>query len=146
MLCWRVRPPPSVPRYGLQATFWWGSYRLPDNDKALSSSPAVSHYQRAENHAKLQDNVIWQTPMEGIDRAVAELRARVATAEKELADLKEQLVQAQKQAQDAKANMGDRQRQWPLDAEEYERYGRQMILPEFGTDGESIVSYGNESD
>lgn len=78
--------------------------------------------------------------MDEIDRAVQVLRARVETVEKELADLKAQLVQAEKLAQDgAKINNTNSEIwKWPLEPNDYERYGRQMILPGFGVDGESI--------
>jgi adenylyltransferase/sulfurtransferase len=78
--------------------------------------------------------------MDGINRAVEVLRARIGTAEKELADLRVQLAQAEKQAQDAStSHVSKGEWKWPLEAAEYERYGRQMILPDFGVEGESSI-------
>ncbi|KAH8905358.1 ThiF family protein [Coniochaeta sp. PMI_546] len=75
--------------------------------------------------------------MDGLDRAVAVLRGRVETAEKELRDLKAQLAQAEELAQEARRKeTSNGLWKWPLEADEYERYGRQMILPGFGVQGQ----------
>ena len=77
--------------------------------------------------------------MDEVDRAVAVLRERVETAEKDLADLKAQLAQAEKQARDAKRDSTSHatlKGTWPLRPNEYDRYARQMILPDFGVEGE----------
>ncbi|KAB5551181.1 molybdenum cofactor synthesis protein [Coniochaeta sp. 2T2.1] len=75
--------------------------------------------------------------MEELGSAVELLRRRVEAAEKELADLKTQLAQAEKDAQDAKRKQTSNGTwKWPLQAQEYERYGRQMILPGFGVEGQ----------
>lgn len=77
--------------------------------------------------------------MDGLDRAVAVLKRRVETAEKELKDLKAQLAQAEQLAGDAaRKDSGNGTWKWPLEADEYERYGRQMILPGFGVQGELV--------
>lgn len=77
--------------------------------------------------------------MDGLDRAVAVLRGRVETAEKELRDLKAQLAQVEELAQEARRKeTSNGLWKWPLEADEYERYGRQMILPGFGVQGELV--------
>ena len=79
--------------------------------------------------------------MDTLDHAVEVLRGRVETAEKALADLKTQLAQAEKEAHDEKRKQTSNGAwKWPLQAEEYERYGRQMILPGFGVEGEHICN------
>lgn len=63
--------------------------------------------------------------MENIDH----LQREIATRESELAELRSRLAAAEAQQQDAKIWT------WPLKEHEYQRYGRQMIVPNFGLDG-----------
>ena len=57
------------------------------------------------------------------------LRDRIRNLEHELDDLKRQLLEAEA------AEIRYSEWAWPLDAEEYQRYGRQMIMPEIGLQG-----------
>jgi len=61
----------------------------------------------------------------------AALQSRIARLESELAELKSNLSQ---QISDAQASSTPCS--LPLDLDEYKRYGRQMILPEIGLDGQ----------
>ena len=63
------------------------------------------------------------------------LRREIAAKESELADLRSQLALAEssKRAEDEDEPSGPWK--WPLSREEYERYGRQMVVPSFGLPG-----------
>ncbi|KJZ80147.1 hypothetical protein HIM_00861 [Hirsutella minnesotensis 3608] len=61
---------------------------------------------------------------------VRDLRREIARREAELADLKSQLAVADCEAREEEASSPASQ--WPLESHEYERYGRQMIVPGFG--------------
>lgn len=80
--------------------------------------------------------------METADVRAQQLRAQIAKAEEELKILKEQLAQAEAQHQDreteAAAAINGSTWKWPLQAEEYDRYGRQLILPNVGIQGQTI--------
>lgn len=65
--------------------------------------------------------------MEKIDR----LRKEIAKREAELADLRSQLAAAESEKRDEDYD----EWKWPLRAHEYERYSRQMIVPNFGLKG-----------
>ena len=99
--------------------------------------------------------------MNGSEAAL--LRSRVALLESELLDVKQQLsiveqlamvsnaapmIQPSKQSAGAiPASAAGTEWTWPLEAEEYIRYGRQMIMPEVGLQGEAytvlcVVLYG----
>ena len=65
--------------------------------------------------------------MEEVDK----LRREIAKREVELADLRSQLAAAESQARESKEPW-----KWPLDNHEYERYSRQMIVPNFGLQGQ----------
>jgi adenylyltransferase/sulfurtransferase len=69
---------------------------------------------------------------EEIDR----LRRVIAQRESELADLKSQLAVAESQKRETE-HSADAQKdwKWPLKEDEYERYSRQMIVPNFGLQG-----------
>lgn len=58
------------------------------------------------------------------------LRREIAKREVELADLRSQLAAAESQAREFQESW-----KWPLDSHEYERYSRQMIVPNFGLQG-----------
>ncbi|PSR92264.1 hypothetical protein BD289DRAFT_472967 [Coniella lustricola] len=82
----------------------------------------------------------------------AQLRERICKAENELQALKEQLaeveaaeeanegLQLQAELQDKSATEQSSEAEaawkWPLEAQEYERYGRQLILPHVGIQGQ----------
>lgn len=66
--------------------------------------------------------------MENIDH----LRREIATRESELADLRSRLAVAETAQRNATA---PHKWNWPLEEHEYQRYGRQMIVPNFGLDG-----------
>ncbi|RKL49512.1 Adenylyltransferase and sulfurtransferase uba4 [Fusarium proliferatum] len=65
--------------------------------------------------------------MEEVDN----LRREIAKREVELADLRSQLAAAESQARKSQESW-----KWPLDNHEYERYSRQMIVPNFGLQGQ----------
>ncbi|KAF5714731.1 molybdenum cofactor biosynthetic enzyme [Fusarium globosum] len=65
--------------------------------------------------------------MEEVDN----LRREIAKREVELADLRSQLAAAESQARESQESW-----KWPLDNHEYERYSRQMIVPNFGLQGQ----------
>jgi adenylyltransferase/sulfurtransferase len=71
---------------------------------------------------------------------VPSLRHRIHTLESELADLKRQLLEtkAAEVPNDPGASVGEWT--WPLDSEEYQRYGRQMIMRDIGLQGRALVS------
>jgi adenylyltransferase/sulfurtransferase len=91
--------------------------------------------------------------MDSIDTRCASLRAQIVATETQLANLKSQLVDAEKAAATvAAANIsqvpdnrtetkgdGVKTSKWPLLAEEYKRYGRQMIVPEIGIHGTPLL-------
>lgn len=72
-----------------------------------------------------------------------QLREKISKIEKELKDLKEQLARVEEQTSRsstaATVSVGEETVtpawKWPLSAEEYERYGRQLILPSVGIHG-----------
>ncbi|KAI1069974.1 hypothetical protein LB507_007976 [Fusarium sp. FIESC RH6] len=64
--------------------------------------------------------------METIDK----LRREIAKREVELADLRSQLAAAESEARTEESW------KWPLENHEYERYSRQMIVPNFGLQGQ----------
>ncbi|KAL0938581.1 molybdenum cofactor biosynthetic protein [Colletotrichum truncatum] len=66
---------------------------------------------------------------------VEDLRKRVAKAESELRGLKEELARAEREAQDVK-EPAQQPWKWPLQAEDCERYGRQLIIPAVGVKGQ----------
>lgn len=68
--------------------------------------------------------------METIDK----LRREIAKREVELADLRSQLAAAESEARTEESW------KWPLENHEYERYSRQMIVPNFGLQGKLPVS------
>lgn len=83
--------------------------------------------------------------------AVETLRSQIIRVENQLADLKVKLVEAETSApaishlggpsrsdlrgkEDAISKL-DNRGGWPLDTDEYKRYGRQLIMPEIGLKG-----------
>jgi adenylyltransferase/sulfurtransferase len=70
------------------------------------------------------------------------LRSQIATTEEELRRLREQLAAVEaKEAEDLnQLSLQEKpglvtQGKWPLELEEYRRYGRQMIVPNVGIQG-----------
>lgn len=87
--------------------------------------------------------------MGNIEETCISLRARISATEEQLAGLKRDLVNAERTAAgnsesaDATPRIqqpNDNTRQWPLLPEEYRRYGRQMIIPQVGLEGECNCS------
>ncbi|GAD93921.1 sulfurtransferase uba4 [Paecilomyces variotii No. 5] len=82
--------------------------------------------------------------MEDLESTCASLRSQITETETRLAALKRQLDSAEKtlaaQGTNETSSAGtDKQqssRKWPLLAEEYRRYGRQMIVPQVGLEGQ----------
>lgn len=62
---------------------------------------------------------------------VDSLRRIIAKRELELADLRSQLAVAESEERELTTNAW----KWPLSDIEYERYSRQMIVPNFGLQG-----------
>lgn len=86
--------------------------------------------------------------------SIENIRTRILTLESELLDLRHQLAIAEDLAHEnvppipcELLQCNDKEIpatidwRWPLAAEEYSRYGRQMILPEIGLQGEKICFY-----
>ncbi|KAL2840787.1 hypothetical protein BJY01DRAFT_15916 [Aspergillus pseudoustus] len=82
--------------------------------------------------------------MENLDTKCASLRSEIAATEAQLAKLKRELRDAEESASKSRTtnNVGPTQtetrpeRKWPLLGEEYRRYGRQMIVPQVGLQGQ----------
>lgn len=80
--------------------------------------------------------------MENADRSAEELRSQIAALEHQLDSLKDQLASieaaaaAQEQGPERHGKQdGPSDWRWPLAPEDYERYGRQLILPSIGIQG-----------
>lgn len=78
--------------------------------------------------------------MDSARKSAQQLRVQVAKAEEELGSLREQLAEAEayelhQEAGPAASTNGSAWK-WPLMAEEYDRYGRQLILPNVGIQGQ----------
>lgn len=78
--------------------------------------------------------------MDDIESKCAFLRAQIAATESQLAALRQELESAEKAASTNRTahNRSEQhgfQRKWPLFADEYRRYGRQMIVPQLGLEG-----------
>ncbi|KAI3397643.1 hypothetical protein diail_10514 [Diaporthe ilicicola] len=78
--------------------------------------------------------------MDTAGKSAQQLREQIAKAEEELRNLREQLAQAEAQEQKyCSPNTGGSIWKWPLSADEYDRYGRQLILPSVGIQGQQIL-------
>ncbi|KAL7783578.1 hypothetical protein V8C37DRAFT_397055 [Trichoderma ceciliae] len=80
--------------------------------------------------------------MDGIDR----LRKQIAQREAELVDLRAELAGAEEArlAEDEKDDddgKGEGEWKWPLEEHDYERYSRQMIVPNFGLQGQLRIKH-----
>lgn len=74
--------------------------------------------------------------MENIDSKCASLRAQIAATESQLSALKQKLEAAEKlRGVQSEPSIDHHERKWPLSAEEYKRYGRQMIVSQIGLQG-----------
>lgn len=77
--------------------------------------------------------------MEAADIRAKALRDQIEATENELRILREQLAEIEEKPAvkdgDAPQEKADADR-WPLSPEEYLRYGRQMIVPSIGIQGE----------
>lgn len=85
------------------------------------------------------------------ETAVETLRSQIIRLENQLAHLNVKLVEAETSAsailhpggssnsditeKEAALSKFDEHGRWPLDADEYKRYGRQLIMPEIGLKG-----------
>jgi adenylyltransferase/sulfurtransferase len=75
--------------------------------------------------------------MEDIDTKCAALRAQIVATESQLSALKQELEVAEKlRGESVPTSSEYSERKWPLSAEEYQRYGRQMIVSQIGLPGE----------
>ncbi|KAE8552572.1 Urmylation protein [Talaromyces marneffei ATCC 18224] len=75
--------------------------------------------------------------MEDIDTKCAALRAQIAATESQLSALKQELEAAEKlRGATMPAPCNNSERKWPLSPEEYQRYGRQMIVSQIGLPGQ----------
>jgi len=77
--------------------------------------------------------------MEKANACAEVLRKQIKETENQLKILKEQLAQVEARELDVKIGKlgidSPVTRKWPLEGEEYRRYGRQMIVPGFGIEG-----------
>ncbi|KAL4778597.1 hypothetical protein BJX76DRAFT_131432 [Aspergillus varians] len=81
--------------------------------------------------------------MEDLDTKCASLRTEIATTEAQLAKLQRELQEAEEAALRSRsenvasaATATKSNGKWPLSGEEYRRYGRQMIVPQLGLQGQ----------
>ncbi|KGQ03319.1 Adenylyltransferase and sulfurtransferase UBA4 [Beauveria bassiana D1-5] len=128
---------------------WWRTYGL--EDWTFAENGLMRKRQMSGNDVRIGEEERWFkdgvdvnsvdieeppyiAPMtEEIDR----LRREIAQRESELADLKSQLAVAESQKRETE-HSADAQKdwKWPLKEDEYERYSRQMIVPNFGLQGQ----------
>ncbi|OKL62044.1 Adenylyltransferase and sulfurtransferase uba4 [Talaromyces atroroseus] len=75
--------------------------------------------------------------MENIELKCASLRAQIAATEFQLSALKQELEATEAlRGAPSQSSTECSERKWPLSAEEYKRYGRQMIVSEIGLHGQ----------
>jgi adenylyltransferase/sulfurtransferase len=81
--------------------------------------------------------------MDKVTSRAEALRRQIAVTEEELGRLKEQLAAVEGKQLENVNGLSSRdgpsplsEGRWPLSAEEYRRYGRQMIVPNVGIQGE----------
>lgn len=86
--------------------------------------------------------------MDAATQSAEALKRQIATTEEELKRLKEQLAVIEPQSSIEEAVDGLElgagpvtTGKWPLELDEYKRYGRQMIVPNIGIQGEASRSY-----
>jgi len=79
--------------------------------------------------------------MEAANMRAEALRHQIEAAEKELRNLKDELARIEEKS-DTNGHNGDTSDEisegnnWPFSPEEYLRYGRQMVVPNIGIQGE----------
>lgn len=78
-----------------------------------------------------------------MDRAEA-LRQEILKTEDHLKALKAELAAADTQSS-KRDTSSDSRWKWPLSAPEYERYGRQLIVPAVGVSGQLAPPFQNET-
>lgn len=77
--------------------------------------------------------------METAGKSVEELQTKILRLEEELNELKKELTEAQSREQSTEDVEKGIRWKWPLKADEYERYGRQLILPHVGIKGLAML-------
>lgn len=79
--------------------------------------------------------------MDSAEECAVQLRQQIVKAEAQLQALKEQLAQVESALGPETSDVdGTAPWKWPLSAGEYERYGRQLILPNVGINGIRFLS------
>lgn len=73
--------------------------------------------------------------MESANASAEALREQILVTEETLRRLKEKLAQIESDDNSNSAKNSSRCPKWPLSPEEYKRYGRQMIVPSIGIQG-----------
>ncbi|KAL3417934.1 ThiF family protein [Phlyctema vagabunda] len=73
--------------------------------------------------------------MSSATSSLARLRIQIQETEEQLKTLKVQLAELEAQESTLQASH-DQSSKWPLSTDEYKRYGRQMIVPNFGIQGQ----------
>jgi adenylyltransferase/sulfurtransferase len=69
---------------------------------------------------------------------IDQLRRDIAERESELAELRSKLAIAESEQRQQRAASEQKEAwRWPLEEHEYERYSRQMIVPNFGLQGKT---------
>jgi adenylyltransferase/sulfurtransferase len=81
--------------------------------------------------------------MDGQNLSADALQEQISATEKKLAELKEQLRKIEDtdkaEAQPDATSTAAGSEKWPLTPEEYNRYGRQMIVPSIGLKGKHDI-------
>lgn len=72
---------------------------------------------------------------------IEHLRNEIAQREAELADLRARLAAEEKlRCAESETKQSDEEWKWPLEEHDYQRYSRQMIVPNFGLQGILLFS------
>jgi adenylyltransferase/sulfurtransferase len=89
--------------------------------------------------------------MENASARADELRQQISATERQLQELKDQLksveiqndanVSAEKKSVPILEDDVEAKTKWPLSSDEYKRYGRQMIVPNFGIQGQTSFCF-----
>lgn len=73
---------------------------------------------------------------------IEHLRREIAQREAELADLRARLAAEEKlSCAESEKKLDDGEWKWPLEEHDYQRYSRQMIVPNFGLQGILFCPY-----
>ncbi|CAG8950300.1 hypothetical protein HYFRA_00006793 [Hymenoscyphus fraxineus] len=85
--------------------------------------------------------------MESANSIAATLRLQITATEKRLASLKQQLADIEENSSKYESISSEvpvtQTTKWPLSAEEYKRYGRQMIVPNVGIQGQLRLKFAS---